>query len=183
PAGLTMARTVGLMRASAKLLAAGGTPPDPAEILRRANDDLAAANEEQTFVTAVVLVLDALTGTGRMALAGHESPLRLGPGGVGVVDPKRRQPPLGIMEDFAYASEPVAMQAGEALLLFSDGVTEAEDGQGGFLGRDRLVECLAPVAGATPEAIIAAVLARIAAFAGDAPQADDITALAFRFQG
>lgn len=182
PAGLTMARTLGLLRASAKLLATGGTMPDPAAILARANDDLAAANAEQTFVTAVVLVLDAVTGTGRMALAGHESPLRLGPGGVGVVDPRRRQPPLGIMEGFPYASEPVALAPGEALLLFSDGVTEAEDGQGGFLGRERLVECLVPVATAAPEILIAAVLARIAAFAGDAPQADDITVLAFRFR-
>jgi sigma-B regulation protein RsbU (phosphoserine phosphatase) len=181
PAGLTMARTLGLMRAAAKLLAAGGEPPDPAEILCHANADLAADNEEQTFVTAVVLVLDTLTGTGRMALAGHESPLRLGPAGVTVVDPSRRQPPLGIMEDFPYASEPVALAAGEALLLFSDGVTEAEDGLGGFLGRERLVGCLGPVLERPPAAIIEAVLRDIAAFAGDAPQADDITALAFRF--
>jgi sigma-B regulation protein RsbU (phosphoserine phosphatase) len=181
PAGLTMARTLGLMRAAAKLLATSGAPPDPADILCHANADLAAGNDEQTFVTVVVLVLDSVSGTGRMALAGHESPLRLGSGGVTVVDPAIRQPPLGIMEGFPYASEPVALAAGEALVLFSDGVTEAEDGLGGFLGRERLVDCLGPTLHGAPAAIIDAVLRQVVAFAGDAPQADDITALAIRF--
>lgn len=181
PAGLTMARTVGLIRAAAVLLSAGGQVPDPAEILMRANADLAAENDSQTFVTIVLAVLEAATGEGRIILAGHEAPYRLSAGRPPeVLGRLTRQPPLGAMEDFPYASDPLALDPGEALFLFSDGVTEAEDARERFFGRGRLEAALAPEAGATPEDLVTGVLEALDAFVGGAPQADDITALAIR---
>lgn len=180
PAGLTMARTTGLIRSTAAMLSEGGAVPDPAAILARANDDLARENESQTFVTVVLAVLDAADGTGRIALAGHESPLLLRDGQVRVLEGLSRQPPLGTMEGFPYRSDPLALTPGEALFLFSDGVTEAEDAAERFFGREGLAEALRPVAGAMPRALVEAVLEAVSGFAGGAAQADDITVLAVR---
>ena len=181
PAGLTMARTVGLMRSTAAALAAGGGVPDPAAILVAANADLARDNDAQTFVTVVLAVVDG-AGQGRIALAGHDPPFRLGPapGGIATVTGLTRQPPLGTMEDFPYASNPLSLSPGEGLFLFSDGVTEAEDRTESFYGRNRLAETLAPHAAATPDAVVRAVLDSVDAFAAGAPQADDVTVLALR---
>jgi sigma-B regulation protein RsbU (phosphoserine phosphatase) len=181
PAGLTMARTLGLIRSSALyLVEQGGGAPDPAAILAHANDDLARENESQTFVTVVLAVIDAASGTGRIALAGHEPPFILSDGSARALADLSRQPPLGAMEGYPYRSDPLALGAGEALFLFSDGVTEAEDGADGFFGRDRLAEALRPSGGAPPRAVVEAVLEAVAGFAGGAPQADDITVLAVR---
>ena len=180
PAGLTMARSLGLMRAAAAFLAAGGAVPDPAEILARANDDLSRENESETFVTVVLAVIDAATGTGRIALAGHEPPFILSAAGARAMTGLSRQPPLGAMEDFPYRSDALSLEPGEALFLFSDGVSEAEDGRDGFFGRDRLAETLDRVGAASPPVVVGAVLDAVVAYVAGAPQNDDITLLSVR---
>ncbi len=179
PAGLTMARTLGLMRAAAKRLAPEGGTPDPGAILEMTNDDLAAENESQTFVTVALGVIDGETGAGRIAVAGHDLPVVLGaePRALG---PLRRQPALGAIEGIPYASDPFSLAEGEALFLYSDGVSEAEDSSGGFFGRERLMDVLAR-AGRDPRGVVEEVLRAVTRFADGAPQADDITALALRF--
>ncbi|NKC34492.1 SpoIIE family protein phosphatase [Roseomonas sp. BU-1] len=180
PAGLTMARTLGLMRAAAKRLSAEGGAPDPGEILRMANDDLSADNESQTFVTVVLGVIDGTTGAGRIAVAGHDIPLLVGPGAAPrLLQGLRRQTALGVMEGIPYASDPFTLAEGATMFCYSDGVSEAEDDAGGFFGRERLEAALAS-AGTDPRAVVETVLRAVTAFANGAPQADDITALALR---
>lgn len=176
PAALTMARTMGLVRAAAHLL---GAQPDPGTVLTLANGDLARENEDMTFVTVALGVMDVATGAGRMAVAAHETPLVLGPDGPRPLGPHRRQPPLGAMEGLEFTSEPFQLAPGEGLLLFSDGITEAENGREQFYGRDRLLALLAgPQPG--PRQVVEAILADVATFVDGAPQADDITVLALR---
>lgn len=188
PAGLTMARTLGLIRSSARLLArqggGGGGAPDPAAVLAMANDDLARENDDATFVTVALGVMDMAGGAGRIAVAAHEAPLVYGCG----LPPRRlphtaRQPPLGAVEGFAYRRDPFALEPGEGMLLYSDGVTEAEDGAEAFFGRARLVATLEALSrgGAGPHAVVEGVFAAVTRFAGGAPQADDITALGLSF--
>jgi sigma-B regulation protein RsbU (phosphoserine phosphatase) len=179
-AGLTMARSFGLIRAAAKRIAAEGGTVDPGDILTLANDDLAADNDAQTFVTAVLGVMDATTGEGRITIAGHDIPFVVGGATPRLLGPVKRQPPLGTVEGIPFRSDPFTLAPGEGFFLFSDGVTEAEDGRGGFFGRDRLVDALAGL-GTAPEAVVDGVLRAVAAFAGGAAQADDITALALRY--
>ncbi|MGX9965599.1 PP2C family protein-serine/threonine phosphatase [Roseomonas sp. F4] len=183
PAGLTMARTLGLMRAAAKRLAPEDGAPDPGAILAMTNDDLSAENESQTFVTVVLGVIDGTTGAGRIAVAGHDIPLLLGgPLPPRLLEKPRRQPALGVMEGIRYASDPFTLAPGETLFCYSDGVSEAEDDKGGFFGRERLEQALAE-AGTEPRQVVDTVLRAVTAFADGAPQADDITALALRFGG
>ncbi|MDO9498499.1 PP2C family protein-serine/threonine phosphatase [Falsiroseomonas sp.] len=183
PAGLTMARTLGLMRAAAKRLAPGDAAPDPGDILTMTNDDLSADNESQTFVTVVLGVIDGTTGAGRIAVAGHDIPLLIAPGvAPRLMEKLRRQPALGVMEGIPYSSDPFQLTRGEAMFCYSDGVSEAEDDKGGFFGRDRLVAALAD-SGTDPSRVVDTVLRAVTTFADGAPQADDITALALRYAG
>ncbi|MFL1460653.1 PP2C family protein-serine/threonine phosphatase [Roseococcus sp. DSY-14] len=178
PAGLTMARCFGLVRAAARM--APGVP-DPAALLALANDDLAAENEEMTFVTALFGVLDPATGAGRLCNAGHEAPLRLRAGGAAELACGPIQPALGVVEGYPYASHPFAIPPGEGLLLLTDGVTEAQDPGGDLLGKEAV---LAALGGTTaPEEAVAKLLMAIAAHARGAPAADDVTMLALSRPG
>ncbi len=180
-AGLTMARSLGLIRAGVRLAEARGEVPDPSDLLTLANGDLAANNPEMTFVTAALAILDAETGEGRICVAGHEAPLRLSTSGVTIMGGFKIQPPLGIVEDLHYVSAPFALAAGEAMLLLSDGVTEAHDLQGALFGKERVLGALAHQA--EPAAAIAALLRDVAEFVCTAPPADDVTVLAVRYAG
>ncbi len=180
-AGLTMARSMGLIRAGVQMAATRGEVPDPADLMVLANGDLAANNPEMTFVTAALAILDAETGEGRICVAGHEPALRLSTSGVTVMDGFKIQPPLGIMEDLPYASAPFTLAPGEGMLLLSDGVTEAHDPEKALFGKERMLAALGREA--DPAMAIAALLREVAGFVRDAPPADDVTVLAVRYAG
>ena len=150
----------------------------PGALLATANEDLAADNEDMTFITAALGIVDTRDGSGRIAVAGHEAPLLLGPAGVETLGGYRIQPALGIIEGLAYASAPFALAPGQGLLLLSDGVTEAHDHAGALFGKERVVEAL--TGQADPAPAITALLAAVAGFVDGAPAADDVTVLAIR---
>lgn len=177
-AGLTMARAFGLLRAAARLADEAGAVPDPGALLAITNTDLAADNPEMTFITAALGVVDTRDGSGRLCVAGHEAPLLLGGAAVETLGGYRIQPALGIIEGLAYASIPFALAPGQALLLLSDGVTEAQDDTGALFGKDRVLAALAGQS--EPAPAIAALLAAVAGFVQEAPAADDVTVLALR---
>lgn len=184
PAALTMARTMGLLRAAARAAAACSPGlPDPARLLATVNDELAADNDSLTFVTAALGVLDTTTGEGALALAGHDPAVLLGAGGAApaLLEPPAFRPALGMREGTAYLAQTLRLRPGEALLLFTDGVTEAEDRGSRFYGRERLLARAAEAGGGDPAALIAAIMEDLERFAGGAEQTDDITALAVRF--
>jgi phosphoserine phosphatase RsbU/P len=119
--------------------------PDPASLLHRLHDVL-MARAGRRFVTAVAAVLrpDGSGGlVGRLASAGHEPALiRRTGGAVDVVDAGGML--LGLVPRRPAPAVDVRVGAGEVLLVFTDGVTEARPGPGGeFFGLDRLTEALA----------------------------------------
>jgi serine phosphatase RsbU (regulator of sigma subunit) len=152
--------------------------PDPGDLLALTNEDLAADNPEMTFITAALGVVDTADGTGRICVAGHEAPLFLGEAGVETMGGYRIQPALGIIEGISYTSVPFALAPGQALLLLSDGVTEAQDHDGNLFGKERVLAALDREA--RPAPAITALLAAVAGFVQDAPPADDVTVLALR---
>jgi sigma-B regulation protein RsbU (phosphoserine phosphatase) len=178
-AGLTMARTMGLIRAGVRLADVKGEVPDPGDLMALANDDLALDNPEMTFVTAALAILDAETGEGQICVAGHEAPLRLSASGVQVMDGYSIQPALGVIEEFPYSSAPFALAPGEAMLLLTDGVTEAQDLAGELFGKDAVLAALGSLV--EPAPAIEELLRGVAAFVKTAPPADDVTVLAVRF--
>jgi sigma-B regulation protein RsbU (phosphoserine phosphatase) len=91
--------------------------------------------------------------------------------------------PLGIMAEGKFESKSVTLKTGEALFLYTDGVTDAMDNRERFFGEDALKETLQFLGEAHPREMLEAVLARVRQHAGSAPQFDDITLLALRFLG
>ena len=87
-------------------------------------------------------------------------------------------PPLGIIEDVSYAPRSIALAPGDLLLLYTDGVTEAENAETDQFGMERLDRAILEMRGQPARAVVEHVIARVAAFAKGAPQSDDITCVA-----
>jgi phosphoserine phosphatase RsbU/P len=168
-----MAVTVTLLRTLARQL------DSPDEILRRLNDELAAQNPRNMFVTMVCL--DVRGSRVTCANAGHDTALLVGKGGPRAVFPSTGTV-IGLFPDRRYQKETVELEPGETLLLYTDGVTEAADPAQAFFGEERLNACFAEGAGNTAAESVDRLLGQVRAFAAGAAQSDDITILALRRQ-
>ena len=176
PAALFMAVAVTVLRTLARQIAA------PDEILRRLNDELVEQNPRGMFVTLQCLVFDLANRRVTCAGAGHHQLAILSPG----QPPRLAFPssgrPAGLMPANPVTSESMPVAPGDTFVLFSDGVSEAMNAARDFFGEDRLLAELAAVPGALPGDIVSRVLNAVRAFAAGAPQSDDITILAARYQ-
>ncbi len=174
PASLFMAVSRTVMRS---VTGAG----DMASGMEAANRLLATHNTACMFVTIFLGVLDLSSGVLRYCNAGHNPPYLLRAdggrdtlGGTGI--------PFGIDAEMPYRIDETVLQPGDALFLFSDGITEAFDTAGAEFGTGRLEAALEAARGGSAAELVAGVLGATAAFAAGADQSDDITALALVLQ-
>ena len=174
PAALFMAMSMTLLRSLAK------QHEDPAEILRRLNDDLVAYNPRRLFVTMACLVFDLTAGTVSGANAGHCPLILVPPSGAPRLVLRSSGTVLGLFPPRAYTAERIELEARDVVVLYSDGVTEAERANDDQFGEERLLRFLAGCAAAEPKAAVDALLAEVRRFADGAPQNDDLTILAIR---
>jgi adenylate cyclase len=154
-------------------------------ILAEANRRTAAASAELeseggVFVTAFAGILDLGSGEVDFASAGHDAPFILG-GKTGL----RRLvteggPPLGAVDDFRYPIDHDRIEPGEVLLLYTDGVTEAENANHTLYSSERLTTALGKAPVVDAQRVVAAVIDDVTRFVGGAEQADDMTLLALR---
>ena len=176
PAALFMVRAIAALRARPR----GATPSEEhlAELVASLNAELCERNPARQYLTAFCGLLDLATLRLRYVDAGHPPPLlALGDAPFAYLrDPVN--PPVGMVPGLRYRSGEVRLEPGSRLLLYTDGVTEAEDGAGELLGEERLLaRCRSLPAG--PSADLAdAVVAAADEFAAGSPQSDDITVLA-----
>ena len=89
--------------------------------------------------------------------------------------------PVGLMEDAEFALSEERLEPGDKLLIYSDGVTEAQNEAGEFFGKRRLLKVLETNAGSSAAALHDAVHEAVATFTGGAAQSDDITLLVLAF--
>jgi sigma-B regulation protein RsbU (phosphoserine phosphatase) len=176
PAALFMAATKALFRAIA------GKGRTPGEVLALLNNEICRDNESCMFVTLFCGILDVRSGQLDYSNAGHNLPYRLRADGVEPLENIGRQA-LGIVEQTVYESGRITLAPGEALLVYSDGVTEAMDASQAFYSEQRLESFLAGHLDADPCRIAGNLVASVRSFAGKAPQSDDITVLALRYFG
>jgi len=85
------------------------------------------------------------------------------------------------MQDTVYTAASLKLSPGDGLFIYSDGVTEAANPQGVQYGEERLARDLAELVRADGRALLDSMLERVRAHCGDAPQTDDIAALALRW--
>ena len=176
PAALFMVIAKTLIKDHAQL----GTTP--AEVFTQVNAKLCEANEEGLFVTAWMGILQISTGHMAYVNAGHNPPLlRRGGGGYEYLH-ARPGFVLAGMEGMRYRQAELDLAPGDALYLYTDGVTEATDARDELYGEERLQNVLNAHQEAAPEALLPAVKADIDAFVGTAPQFDDITMLGLYYR-
>lgn len=171
-----------------------------------ANCQLCERNDAMLFVTAFACVVDTATGEVRFANAGHNPPVLKQNGKLGNLA-CRPGLVLGAMDVVKYREGSFACSPGEGLLLYTDGVSEAANAAEELYGEERLLETLARIdasggegvpvgsdvqapdvaaaasaaAASSAQTAVNSLVASVDAFAGEAPQADDITMLAFRW--
>src|SRR5215510_8070193 len=176
PASLFMAVTKTLFKATA---GNGGTP---GEILARLNAEICRDNESCMFVTLFCAILNIRTGQVDYSNGGHNLPYYLHQSGVSPLENPGGKA-LGLVTQSHYASGRLVLAPGEALLLYTDGVTEAMDSRERLYSDQRLEQFLASNRDSSPRQIIGDLVSDVRHFAGAAPQSDDITALALRYFG
>jgi sigma-B regulation protein RsbU (phosphoserine phosphatase) len=176
PAALLMARVTGLLRAIGR----GETGPD--QILGELDARLSQGNDMCMFVTMACAVLDGETGELRFASAGHERPLLRRAGGATTVLVLDGGPALGFGGGGGFPVWVANLAPGDALILCTDGVTEAFDAQGTAFGLERfrqvVAETPADALGGLPRRLMEAV-DRFSA--GGAPR-DDLALLALQYR-
>ena len=153
------------------------------DLLARLNSELCRDNERAVFVTALAGCLDLDTGTTRIANAGHLRPYRVGQSGLSEVAPERSAVPLGLVDDVIYPVMTLNLGAGDGLVIYTDGVCDAIDGQGRAFGSDRLEPCLQALSQAPAREIVDELFEQVDRFAAAVAQEDDITVVALRYRG
>lgn len=134
PAALLMSAALALFRAE---IQAGGTP---AEIVTRLNRSLSEMLRGDMYVTLGLAIFDASDLTVRYASAGHVAPYLIGAGGVTQIPVCSL--PAGIDADEAFGESSFPFHPGDRLVLYTDGVVEANDRHGDMLGFDRFERVL-----------------------------------------
>jgi serine phosphatase RsbU (regulator of sigma subunit) len=153
---------------------------DPAEALARINKALLRRAVEARFATMFYGVA-AADGRLRYCNAGQEPPLVIGSNGEQWLE--TGGPVLGLLSFAAYEWGEIALSPGDLVIVCSDGVTEARDVANEEFGRDRLLDAVRPCVGQKPDVVLEALLNAVRVFSHGAAQADDITALVFRYRG
>jgi len=174
PAALMMA----LSRTMVRTAAADGRSPSAAMSL--ANELILKHSHTDLFVTAFYATLDTRSGRLTYANAGHNRPLwlQINPGEVQEL--AARGIALGVLEDIELEECEIDVAPGDLLVLYTDGVTEAMNADGQQFGEERLQATVAATPDASAQQILSALMDAVKAFAGDAPQSDDITVLVIK---
>ena len=177
-AALFMALFRSLLRAQAeKILGGDGDIAAQAcELVAGVNDYIAQTHErDNMFATVFLAILDPLSGELVYVNGGHEAPVVRGAGGARArLSPTG--PALGLMPGSVFSAASIAIGAGETLVAFTDGVTDAVDAESGTYSEQRLLSRLASADGRADDTVVA-VREDLQAMMGQAAQFDDITVL------
>ncbi len=174
PAALFMMASRTLLKAAAL-----GLKP-PGQALREVNDLLYDDNDAMMFVTLFYAVYDPTTGELTYANGGHNEPLIVHSDGNSSILPGTNGIALGVVPEMAYAEKTVSIAPGDAIVFYTDGVTEAVNTSEEEFGLPRLQQVFASNPPTDAKTAAQAVFSAVNDFAGTAPQFDDITCLIFR---
>jgi serine phosphatase RsbU (regulator of sigma subunit) len=166
PAALIMARLYSSARYA--LL----TTSSPCEAMKLLNDEFVASGVGYRFITYLLVVLDPIAHELTIVNAGHLSPLlrrgtdttELGRDICGL--------PLGVMPEQEFQETKISLDPGDMVLLFTDGITEAQDAEQHIYGRSRLARVLADGPD-SPALLVQQLIRDVKEFAGGFPQSDD----------
>lgn len=178
PAAFFMAISRTVLQSSARENRSAGT------CLAAANTMLCGQNPMDLFVTTFYGILDTETGTLTYANGGHNPPMVIRRLDGSVQDlPRTGGVALGVAPGLDYAEKSVTLTEGDTLFLYTDGISEAMDGEGREFTEARLRSALTDAHRLTVELVLADVTNAVGNFVGAAEQSDDITCLVIRYNG
>jgi len=177
PASMFMVRAISLARLLAREIA------EPERILARLNDELAADNPSGMFVTFLCATYDSNSHRLALANAGHCRPVLLTNGQAPRWAVEGLGTALGFESGLTFERTEFSLAEGDALILYSDGVSEAFNPQDECYGNDRLLADSRTFCGQSAPAMTTGLLQKVRAFAATAPQSDDIAILALKVLG
>ena len=175
--GITAALFMTMTKTTIRELLKSGI--SPGEALNRANDEMCASNPEGMFATVFAAVLDLNTGELTYANAGHNPPVIIGESAslmnanTGIA--------LGVFEDAGIEEEKLTLRAGECLLLYTDGVTEAVNDSNSFYGEERLLNACEGHRDSAEA--VGAVKSSVLGHYGGRTQFDDLTLISLSYTG
>ena len=175
-AALVMALTKTLFRANVPYF------EDVSKLMEAVNVRLCEDTGPTMFVTAFCGFLDLEDGTLRFCNAGHDRPFQLRRGAPAELLQSKPGIALGVVSRFQYPLQEIRLAPGDALFLYTDGVTEATNAADELFGVERLRGAL-PASFDDATQAIATVANAVNTFAGHAPQSDDLTMLCVRYKG
>jgi len=147
----------------------------PGACIARTNQVLCRENPMDLFVTVFYAVIDPATGVLTYANGGHNPPyVRRADGSVAALAGTGGLV-LGAMPDVEYPEHTVQLSPGDRLVLYTDGVTEAFNPADEAYGTERLIAEVEAHGGGPSAALVERIFHSVTAFAGTAPQSDDIT--------
>lgn len=170
PAALFMSTTITMMRQALSL----GKSPSAA--VTSVNNRLAERNPNMMFVTMIALVLDENTGTCTICNAGHCLPIIVDKEEIKELD-ELSGAAAGVMEDLQYTEFTCKLGKNQSLILYTDGISEAQNEKGEFFGVDDIKQTLSKTYTLSAQEILHLLNSKVSEFRGNALQSDDITAL------
>jgi phosphoserine phosphatase RsbU/P len=174
PASLFMAVTQSVLRLVLRQVG------ELADHIRAANELLISFNKETLFATLFCGVLNLTTGALTFCNCGHNAPLILRKGEESLQRLTGTGPPLGLVAGVEYATRLVQLTNDDCVVLFTDGITEAFNELNQAYGDSRLEHTIKKGRDDSAQELIARIFDSVRQFAGDVPQSDDMTCLAFR---
>ena len=135
------------------------------------------------FVTMIVLRIDLIDGTVEYVNAGHP-PMLLSRNHASFVEVDDSEGLIaGVIEDHVYQARELTLAAGDRLVIYTDGVTEARNTSRRFYSQPRLIDLLAHDDTSDSTQLVSAIFDDAHRYAADTPQSDDITVVALEYYG
>ncbi|MBC8503741.1 MAG: SpoIIE family protein phosphatase [Anaerolineales bacterium] len=153
----------------------------PDIVLFATNERILKDSSANLFVTVFYGVLDPQEGTLIYANAGHNPPILLRSGDDASIDLLEKTGlPIGIEEETAWENRNIQINPGDVLVLYTDGIPEAQNGTGEFFRRQTLEKVINDNIGRSAEGLQQAILDALYEFLGDVPPQDDITLMVIK---
>lgn len=175
PAALFMSTTISQMRSVSML------DTSLNYIINVINRSLIRNGNASMFVTFFAGVLNLNTRRLRFCNAGHPYPVIIKPDGTVELFKTDDNLPLGVASDYVYEEQECYFAPGSQMVLYSDGVTEAQNENSKFYKIDRLLRFVEENKNLSSKDLVERIIAHVDAYAGEAEQSDDLTVMSLRY--
>lgn len=149
---------------------------DPEVVFFAVNNRLLKDARANLFITTFYGILDPIKGTLNYCNAGHNPPYLIRNSKYGTVESlKRTGVAMGIEKNVTWSSETATIAPGDVIVFYTDGIPDAQDGDGNFFDDERIIDIARMNMDRLANEIQTSIISEVQNFAGNNPQTDDIT--------